>query len=52
LNIKTNELVQDFVIQHEKKSTHVLNAVSPAFTCSFAFASYIVDEIEKQGEEI
>jgi L-2-hydroxyglutarate oxidase LhgO len=47
LNTKTNELVQDFVIEHTDSSTHILNAVSPAFTCSFAFAEYVVDEIEK-----
>jgi len=47
LNIKTNELVQDFVLEHTSQSTHVLNAVSPAFTCSFAFAEYVVEEINK-----
>ncbi|RXJ90595.1 L-2-hydroxyglutarate oxidase [Arcobacter sp. CECT 8983] len=47
LDKKTNELVQDFVLEHDKKSTHILNAVSPAFTCSFAFAKYVVNEIEK-----
>ena len=47
LNTKTNELVQDFVLEHDEKSTHILNAVSPAFTCSFAFAKYVVNEIEK-----
>jgi len=47
LNTTTNELIQDFVIEHTKKSTHILNAVSPAFTCSFAFAEYVVDEIYK-----
>lgn len=47
LNVKTNELVQDFVVEHAVGSTHILNAVSPAFTCSFAFAEYIVDEINK-----
>jgi len=47
LNIKTNELVQDFVVEHGKNSTHILNAVSPAFTCSFAFAKYVVVEINK-----
>jgi L-2-hydroxyglutarate oxidase LhgO len=47
LNTKTNELIQDFVIEHTKGSTHILNAVSPAFTCSFAFAKHIVQEIEK-----
>jgi len=50
LNRKTNELVQDFVIEHEENSTHILNAVSPAFTCSFAFAEFVVDEIlENKG---
>lgn len=47
LDIKTNELVQDFVIEHGGNSTHILNAVSPAFTCSFAFAKYVVSEIDK-----
>jgi L-2-hydroxyglutarate oxidase LhgO len=47
LNTKTNELVQDFVVEHTNNSTHILNAVSPAFTCSFAFAEYVVEEIIK-----
>ena len=47
LNTETNELVQDFIVEHTSNSTHILNAVSPAFTCSFAFAEYAVDQIEK-----
>ncbi len=47
LNTKTNELIQDFVVEHTHGSTHILNAVSPAFTCSFAFAEYVVNEINK-----
>ncbi len=47
LNTRTNELIQDFVVEHTDTSTHILNAVSPAFTCSFAFAQYVVDEIYK-----
>jgi len=47
LNKNTNELVQDFIIEHTLNSTHVLNAVSPAFTCSFAFAEYVIEEINK-----
>lgn len=42
------KLVMDFVIEHEEKSTHVLNAVSPAFTCAFSFSKLIVDEIENR----
>jgi len=43
MNINTKELVQDFVVEGDDKSVHVLNAVSPAFTCSFPFAKYVVD---------
>ncbi len=41
LDKKTLELVQDFVIEGDDNSVHVLNAVSPAFTCSFPFAEYV-----------
>ena len=51
LNTKTNELIQDFVLEHTKGSTHILNAVSPAFTCSFAFAKHIVKEIDRNKKE-
>jgi L-2-hydroxyglutarate oxidase LhgO len=34
-------LVQDFVIEADKSSVHVLNAVSPAFTCAFPFADFV-----------
>ena len=44
LNTKTDELVQDFVVEGDLKSIHVLNAVSPAFTSSFPFARWIVQE--------
>jgi len=47
LDIDSNELVQDFVVQQTSNSIHVLNAVSPAFTCSFAFAEYVVEKINK-----
>ena len=54
LNTKTNELIQDFVVEHTENSTHILNAVSPAFTCSFSFAEYVVNEIYKniKGEKL
>ncbi len=43
LNTTTKELVQDFVVEGDGRSVHVLNAVSPAFTCSFPFAAWVVD---------
>jgi (S)-2-hydroxyglutarate dehydrogenase len=49
LNKDTLELVQDFVVEGDEHSLHILNAVSPGFTCSFPFARFIVDVmVEKQ----
>ena len=42
LNFKTLELVQDFVVEGDKNSTHILNAVSPAFTSAFPFADWVI----------
>lgn len=42
-NRKTGVLVDDFLLAKGKDSTHVLNAVSPAFTSSLPFAEYVVD---------
>jgi L-2-hydroxyglutarate oxidase LhgO len=37
------ELVMDFAVLKHKNSIHVLNAVSPAFTSSMAFAEFVVN---------
>ena len=37
------ELVQDFVVESDENSIHVLNAVSPAFTSSMPFANWVVE---------
>ncbi|OGW85598.1 MAG: FAD-dependent oxidoreductase [Omnitrophica bacterium RIFCSPHIGHO2_02_FULL_46_11] len=47
VNTRTLKLVMDFVVEGDELSTHILNAVSPAFTCSFPFAKMIVDRIVK-----
>ncbi len=47
LDTKTRKLVMDFVVEGDADSTHILNAVSPAFTGSFPFAKMIVDRITK-----
>jgi L-2-hydroxyglutarate oxidase LhgO len=44
LDKQTLNLVQDFVVEGDHKSVHVLNAVSPAFTCAFPFSQYVVDQ--------
>ncbi|KPJ97830.1 MAG: aminobutyraldehyde dehydrogenase [Nitrospira bacterium SG8_35_4] len=38
------ELVMDFVVLKHKNSIHILNAVSPAFTSSMAFAEFVVEK--------
>jgi L-2-hydroxyglutarate oxidase LhgO len=43
LNKTSKELVMDFVVEGDEMSTHVLNAVSPAFTCSFPFSAWVAD---------
>jgi L-2-hydroxyglutarate oxidase LhgO len=47
LDIKSRKLEMDFVIEGDEKSTHILNAVSPGWTCALPFASYVVDRIEQ-----
>lgn len=43
VNLREGKLEMDYIIQHTERSTHVLNAISPAFTSSFAFAEMIVN---------
>jgi L-2-hydroxyglutarate oxidase LhgO len=45
VDLKTGELVMDFLIEREEDSLHVLNAISPAFTSSMAFARLAADEL-------
>lgn len=47
LDITKKKLEMDFVLEGDNRSMHVLNAVSPAFTCSLPFASYVCDQIDK-----
>ena len=46
-DLKNHKLEMDFRFEGDNRSFHVLNAVSPAFTCSMPFSQYLVDEIER-----
>ncbi|MGQ0556101.1 MAG: L-2-hydroxyglutarate oxidase [Nitrospiraceae bacterium] len=46
LDITKKKLEMDFVLEGDNRSMHVLNAVSPAFTCSLPFASHVCDHID------
>jgi len=41
---KEGTLVKDFLIERGAHSTHVLNAISPAWTSAFPFARFVLDE--------
>ncbi|GBD32928.1 L-2-hydroxyglutarate oxidase LhgO [bacterium HR33] len=45
LDLKARKLEMDFRLEGDDRSFHVLNAVSPAFTCAFPFSRYVVDRI-------
>jgi (S)-2-hydroxyglutarate dehydrogenase len=48
LDLRTRRLEMDFVLEGDARSMHVLNAVSPAFTCGMPFARYVADRVEQQ----
>ena len=39
----SGKMVNEFIVERGKNSTHILNAVSPGMTSSLAFAEYVVD---------
>lgn len=50
VDIKAQKLEMDFVVEGDNKSIHILNAVSPGFTCSIPFSKYICKEINQRGK--
>ena len=45
-NKKEKKLIDDFYLETDSSSTHVLNAISPAFTASFSLANVIINKSE------
>lgn len=52
VNLRSLKLEMDFVIESTSTSLHVLNAISPAFTGSFAFAEMLVDSLEASAADL
>jgi len=44
VDLNKMSLEMDFVMEGDASCTHLLNAVSPAWTCSIPLASYLVDK--------
>jgi L-2-hydroxyglutarate oxidase LhgO len=49
LHKKSLALLQDFVVEGDARSVHVLNAVSPGFTSSLPFAAWVVQKFSPGG---
>lgn len=47
IDMKQKKLEMDFVVEGDAQSMHVLNAVSPGFTCSLPFSEYVCEEIQR-----
>lgn len=45
IDSRNGELLQDFLIEHGDKSTHVLNAVSPGWTASIPFGRHVAHSV-------
>lgn len=48
VNVRVRKLEMDFRFEGDDRSFHVLNAVSPAFTCALTFSRYLMDRIEER----
>jgi L-2-hydroxyglutarate oxidase LhgO len=46
VDIRKRKLEMDFVLEGDRHSMHVLNAVSPAFTCGLPFAEHVCERIK------
>ena len=46
MDIKEKKLEMDFVVEGDEHSMHVLNAVSPGFTCALPFSEYVCEKIQ------
>ena len=47
-DVEKKTLVQDFWLEGDERSLHVLNAVSPAWTCAFPFSEFVCDEVDRR----
>jgi len=45
IDMKKKKMEMDFVVEGNDRSMHVLNAVSPGFTCSLPFSEYVCEQI-------
>ena len=49
VDLNNLSLVMDFLVEKKENQIHILNAVSPAFTASFAFARYVLGDKNEEN---
>lgn len=49
LHLPTRKLEMDFIVRGDQRSTHELNAVSPAWTSALAVAEHVVAGMQQRG---
>jgi (S)-2-hydroxyglutarate dehydrogenase len=47
IDLKKRRMEMDFILEGDDKSLHILNAVSPGFTCAFPMAEYVCESIKE-----
>lgn len=48
VDLNKRKLEMDFVLEGDEQSMHVLNAVSPGWTCAIPFSAFVVDEMMRK----
>jgi (S)-2-hydroxyglutarate dehydrogenase len=48
VNLETGRMVMDFLVENGSNSTHIINAISPAWTSAFPFARHIYENYIEQ----
>lgn len=47
---RERRMLMDFHLEGDNRSLHILNAVSPAFTCALPFAEFVMDEVDRLSQ--
>jgi L-2-hydroxyglutarate oxidase LhgO len=50
VDVEKRTLVQDFCVEGDDRSLHVLNAVSPGWTCAIPFSRFVCDQVRAHLE--
>lgn len=52
IDLRDMKFIMDFLVEEGEDSLHILNAVSPAFTASFAFARYVYQNYLERTQSV